>query len=225
MTLIAQQRYADAVDVLRTAVQQNPGPGAEMYLAIALRGDDKPSEALELLLRVTAGHPVPPQALYELGALHYAQHRLAEAEAALRRGLAAAPNVPDFSLMLGNIALSRGDAAAAEAAFGRVLALAPGHVEALVGLGSALMGRALFAAAAERFEAAATREPAHARAQLLLATCLMELRRRDEAIGRLRGVVSTAPQLLGPALQACTQAGRGRLWLKPSAAAAALRDA
>jgi hypothetical protein len=64
------------------------------------------------------------------------------------------------------------------------------------------------------------RDPNHVRARLDLAHCLLELGRFEEATSGLRAMVKAAPQLYGKALQIVVSSGRGRLWLRPSAAAA-----
>lgn len=219
MALLAQDRPGDAVAPLQVAHLARPNAAVETYLAAALRKSGRAAEALPLLQQAIGRQPTLPHAFFELGTLLYEQRRLAEAEEVLERGLKFAPQVVEFPLLLGNIFMDRGHGDRAEAAFTRALATAPGHPDALRGLGSALMARGEFARAAERLTEVVARYPEDARAQLLLATCLLELGKTDEAIERLRSVVRTTPQLLGQAVKAMTEAGRGRLWLKPSAAA------
>lgn len=222
MILLAQDRPSEAVAPLQEAVRSRPGAAAETYLAMAWRKTGRGDEALPLLQRAAARQPPLPLALYELGTLLHEQRRLAEAEAALQRGLQAAPEAGEFSLALGNVFLNRGETAKAESAFARVLAAAPTHPAALCGLGSVLMSRGEFDRAMEKFLRALTHDPTDARAQLLLASCLFELGQPQEGIARLRTLLRAAPQLCGRAMKACAEAGRGRLWLKPSAAAEAL---
>jgi predicted Zn-dependent protease len=222
MTLLAQDRAREAVEPLEAAARARPGPLVETYLGVALRRTGRTAEAVAVLQRATERDQVPVHALYELGTLLYEQRRIGEAEAVLRRGMEAAPGAGEFSVALGTIFLDRGDLDSAESAFARVLASAPGQAAALHGLCSVLMARRQFARAAERFRQAIARDPSDARAQLMLASCLFELGKPDEAIARLRALVSAAPHLLGTALKACAECGRGRLWLRPSAAAAVL---
>lgn len=219
MALLAQDRGADAVAPLRDAHRARANAAVETYLAAALRKTDRADEALALLQQAITRQPPLPHAFYELGSLLYEQRRLNEAQEVLERGLAVAPQVAEFSVTLGNIFSDRGQSERAEAAFARALTIMPGHPDALRGLGCSLMGRGHFAGAAERFTQALGRNPNDARTQLLLATCLFELGKTDEAIERLRAVVGTTPQLFGQAVKAMTEAGHGRLWLKPSAAA------
>ena len=219
MALLAQDRASDAIVPLQRAHRARPNSAVETYLAAALRKTGRAPEALTLLRRATERQPPLPHAFYELGSLFYEQRRLSEAQEVLERGLAFAPQVAEFSVMLGNIFSDRGQSERAEAAFARALTTMPGHPDALRGLGCSLMARGHFTPAAERFTQVLGRNPNDARAQLLLATCLLELGKTDEAIDHLRALIRTTPQLLGQAVKAMTEAGRGRLWLKPSAAA------
>jgi tetratricopeptide (TPR) repeat protein len=223
MALLAQGRAADAVAPLQDAHSARPGAAVETYLGAALRKTGKSSEAIKLLQQAIERQPPLPQAFFELGTLLHEHRRLAEAEEVLERGMKIAPQIVEFSLALGNVSIDRGDCARAEAAFARVLVGAAGHPDALRGLACAYMGRGDFTLAAERLTAALGRNPNDARAQLLLATCLFELGKADEAVERLRALVRTEPQYFGQAMKAMTEAGRGRLWLKPSAAAEFLR--
>jgi tetratricopeptide (TPR) repeat protein len=222
MTLLAQDRAREAVAPLEAAARERPGAVVETYLAAALRRTGRSADAIAALQRAIERDEVPLVAFYELGTLLYEQRRVTEAEAILRRGIELAPGAGEFSLALGTIFLDRGDLDSAESAFARVLASAPGQTAALHGLGSALMARREFARALERFRQAIARDPSDTRAHLLLASCLFELGRPEEAIAHLRTLVSATPKLLGTALKACVECSRGRLWLRPSAAAAVL---
>ena len=222
MTLLAQDRPREAIEPLEQAALRNPGAAVETYLAIALRRSGRSTEALALLQRATERQPTLSHAFYELGTLLYEQRKVAEAEAVLNRGIKLMPGAGDCSLALGTIYLDRGDLEHAAVAFARVLANSPGHSGALHGLGSALMGGGEFDRAADKFRQAIARDPSDTRAQLMLATCLFELGRPEEGIERLRSLLRSAPQLFGKAIKACSEAGRGRLWLRPSAAAECL---
>jgi cytochrome c-type biogenesis protein CcmH/NrfG len=162
-------------------------------------------------------------AFHELGILLGGQRRYAEAQAVAERGIAAVPDVPELWLLLGGLHLNRADPVNAKAAFERVLGLAPGHPRALHGLGTALLYEGAFAPAAEQFRQVLARDPRHVRARLDLGHCLLELGRADEAAACLRLVVQTAPPFYGKALRTMVAAGRGRFFLKRSAAAAYLR--
>jgi tetratricopeptide (TPR) repeat protein len=223
VALLAQGRAREAVVPLELAAGARADPVIETHLAIALRQLGQTEQALQMLERAVARQPAVPMAFHELGVLLFSQRRLAEAQAVLERALEIAPAMPELSVVLGGVFLDRLDRANAKLAFARVLASAPGHPGALYGLGTALMDGGEFAAAADRFRQALARDPGYAQARLSLGTCLLELGRWDEAIECLRAVVKAAPQLYTKALQTLVTAGRGRFWLKPSAAAEMLR--
>ena len=223
LALLAQRRPAEAIAPLEEAARKGSDPVIETHLAIALRQSGRTSDALKWLERATARQPAFPLAFHELGVLLFSQRRLDEAEVVLKRGLDAAPTVPELSIVLGGIFLDRRDRANAKIAFARALANAPGHPNALCGLGTALMDDGEFAAAAERFRQALARDPTYTQARLNLGHCLLELAQHDEAIACLRAAVKATPQCYGAALRTLVTVGRGRFWLRPSAAAEFLR--
>ena len=223
MTLLGLGRHEDAVAPLQDAVRINPGAPAETYLAIALRGSKRPADAATLLRRAIERKPPFPNAYFELGTLLHADRKLDEAEAILRQGLALAPGVPAFLLALANVLFDRGDQENAKRAFESALAAAPRLAAALEGLASIHMAQGAFADAAARFRQLLMVDSGHVKAQLLLASCLLELGEAEASRSILRAVVMAHPELLGQALKAQTEVGRGRLWLKPSAGARDLR--
>jgi tetratricopeptide (TPR) repeat protein len=219
MTLLALDRHKDAIAPLEQAVRLNPSAPPETYLAAALRGTGRTDEATTLLRRAIKRTPPFAHAYFELGTLLHAERKLDEAEAVLRRGLGIAPGVPAFLLALGNVLLDRGDHENAKPVFERALATAPNLPPALESLGAIHMSGGAFEAAAAYFRQLLGIDRGNVKAQLLLASCLLELGKPDEARAMLRTVVTAHPSLFGQALKAQVEAGRGRLWLKPSAAA------
>src|SRR5262245_33625126 len=223
LALLAQGRAREAIAPLEQATHGRADAIIETHLAIALRQVGHGEQALAALERATARQPAFPLAFHELGVLLFSLRRLAEAQAVLERGVEIAPAMAEMSVVLGGVLLDRLDRPNAKLAFARALACAPGHAGALYGLGTVLMEDGDFAAAADRFRQAVARDPGYAQAQLGLGTCLLELGRWDEAVECLHAVVKAAPQLYTKALQTLVTAGRGRFWLKPSAAAELLR--
>jgi tetratricopeptide (TPR) repeat protein len=127
-----------------------------------------------------------------------------------------------LSFALGTIFLERGDFEDASASFASALAANPGHPSVLCGLGRARMARGELDRALENFRQAMANNPSEGRARFLTAQCLFELGRPAEAIECLRALVAWAPQSFGGAVRTCVEAGKGRFWVKPSAAARAL---
>jgi tetratricopeptide (TPR) repeat protein len=221
MTLLAQNKVSEAIEPLRDAARIRPGAIVEIQLGQALRRTGRIAEALTVLQQASERQPPVPDAFFELGTLLYEKRRVAEAEAVLLRGMAVAP-AGQLSFALGTIFLERGDFEDASVAFARALAAHPGHPSALCGLGRARMSRGELGRALEQFREAMANNPSEGRARFLAAQCLFELGRPAEAMELLRALVAWAPQSFGGALKTCVEAGKGRFWLKPSAAAKAL---
>ena len=111
----------------------------------------------------------------------------------------------------------------AEVVLKQGIALAPDHVRALHGCGTAFLFEGEFERAAAQFRQVIARNPEHLRARLDLAHCLLELGRFEAGVAELRIVVRCSPQRYGTALKILASSRRGRLWLRPSMAAAFLQ--
>jgi tetratricopeptide (TPR) repeat protein len=221
MTLLAQNKASEAIGPLQDAASVRPGAIMEVRLGQALRRTGRIAEALTVLQQASERQPPVSDAFFELGTLLYEMRRVADAEAVLMRGMTVAP-AGQLSFALGTLFLDRGDFEDAAVSFARALATNPGHPSALCGLGRARMARGELERALEKFREAMANSPSEGRARFLTAQCLFELGRPAEAIECLRALAAWAPQSFGGALKTCVEAGKGRLWLKPSAAAKAL---
>jgi len=221
ITLLAQNKASEAIAPLQDAARVRPGAIVETHLGRALRQAGRIAEALTVLQQASERQPPVSDAFFELGTLLYEKRRFAEAEAVLSRGMAVAP-APQLSFVLGTIFLERGDFEEASASFARALAANPRHPSVLCGLGRAQMARGELERALENFRQAMANNPSEGRARFLTAQCLFELGRPTEAMECLRALVAWAPQSFGGALKTCVEAGKGRFWLKRSAAAKAL---
>lgn len=220
--LMGQGRPREAVVPLEEAARHSSNPELETHLAIALREIGRGDEAVRWLNRAVERQPAYPRAFQELGNLLRAKRRYAEAETVLKRGLEAAPTLPELSLALGGVYLDLAYSPAAKVAFARALSMAPGNTDALVGFGIALQYEGDFARAAERFRRVLAHNPGHQRARMNLGYCLIELGQVDEGIVCLRAAVQAERPNYGSALKMLISAGRGRFWLRRSAATACL---
>jgi tetratricopeptide (TPR) repeat protein len=223
VALLGQGRAGEALAPLERAAGKVADAAVETHLAIALRQSGRSTQALEWLERAVTRQPPFVPAFHELGVRLFSLRRLDEAQAVLERGLALAPTAAELLVVLGGIHLDRSDRANARVVFARALASAPGHPGALFGLGSAMIDDGEFAPAAERFRQALARDPNYAQARLSLGRCLLELGQTEEATACFRAAAQQGPQGLGKVLKTLVTVGRGQFWLKPSAAAAALR--
>jgi tetratricopeptide (TPR) repeat protein len=220
--MMAQRRPREAIAPLEEAARRSANPELETRLAIALRETGRADEAMAWFYRAIERVPACAHAFQELGSLLRAKRCYIEAESVLKRGIEAAPTVPELSLVLGGVCLDRADSGGAKIAFARALAIVPGHPDALVGFGVALQYEGDFARAAERFRRVLAHDPAHHRARMNLGYCLIELGQLDDGIACLRAAVQATPHTYGSALTMLISAGRGRFWLKRSAAAQCL---
>jgi tetratricopeptide (TPR) repeat protein len=224
VALLAQRRVRDAVPPLEAAARQRSSARIETHLGKALLESGRASEALTRLQRAIQCQPPFVPAFQELGILLSSMRRLDEAEAVLKRGLEAEPTSVELLLDLGTFYIVRVDAKNAKIAFARALANAPRNPRALHGIGVALLFEGEIERALERFRQVLAIQPNHLSAQLDLAHCLLQLGRSDDAVAGLRAMVRSAPQHYGKALKALVSAGRGRFWMRRSAAAKFLKS-
>jgi tetratricopeptide (TPR) repeat protein len=222
LALLIQQRPREAVGPLAEAARDTVDPLLETHYALALRDVGRKNEAIDWLKRATSRKPVFAPAFHELGLIFCGMRRYDDAEAVLKQGIALAPGVAELSVELGGVYICRAEPASAKDEFARALALAPDHVRALHGCGTALLFEGEFECAAEQFRQVLARNPEHLRARLDLAHCLLELGCFEAAIAELRVLVRSSPRHYGIALKILASSRRGRLWLRPSMAAAFL---
>jgi tetratricopeptide (TPR) repeat protein len=219
VALLAQRRPAEAIAPLEAAAGMRTDSSIETHLGMALRNSGRVAEAVPWFERAISRQPPFPPAFREFGLMLRTMRRFAEAEAVLKRGQTTAPAMADVDLLLGGVLLDRANPAEAKAAFARALAKVPGHPEATFGFGTALLYQGDFTQAAERFRQILARDPNHVRAKLNLGHCLMELGRWDEGVALLREILKADPNSRGNVMRMMVATGRGRFWLKRSAAA------
>jgi len=220
--LLLQGHPRQAVAPLERAVRASQDPTMETQLAIALRQSGRTDDALARLRRATKRRPAYPAAFHELGFLLFSLSRIDEAIAVIGQGLELAPRMPELFVLLGGIHHAQRDRGKAKAAYGQALAVAPEHAGAHYGMGVVLFDDGEFLLAAEHLERSLAGNPGDVQACLKLAACLLELERSDDALGRLRTVTRSEPQLYGAALKVISSSSHGRFWLRPSSAAKCL---
>jgi tetratricopeptide (TPR) repeat protein len=221
--LLAQNRGAEAVAPLEVAAHSKHDPEIDTALAVALRQAGRMDEALSRLKRTAKRHPRFAAVYRELGALLFALERFDEAIDALKRGIGVAPMMPELSIQLGYVFLHRRNCNEAKAVFAHALGIAPNSAEALFGIAKAHQEVGENQAAADYFRRYLLLRPADANAWLTLGDCLLALGQRDAGYDCFRGVARNHPERSGAALRALVSSGRGRFWLRPSAAANFLR--
>lgn len=217
--LLMQGRAKDAIAPLEEAGRGKHDPEIDTQLAIALRETGRSDEALPKLKRAIKRKPPYPAAFHELGFLLFSMERYDEAVEALSQGLAVAPMMPELSIQLGNIHLRRRSRHAAKVAFARALSIAPTSHDALFGLAMAHSEDGEYAPAAECYRQCLMGRPDDPGLWLNLGHCLLALGQAQAGYDCFRNAARGNPKGHGPALTSLAKSGRGRLWLKPSAAA------
>lgn len=221
--LLLQERHEEAIAPLEGAARVLRDASLDTQLAIALREVGRTGDALLRLKRAIKREPPYAFAFHELGFLLYSLQRYDEAIAAIRRGLEIAPLSSNLWVLLGGICHARRDAPSGKSAYGRALSISPNLASAHYGMGTVLMTQGAFAQASEHFRFAAASNPGDLQARLKLAGCLLEIGQTDAALSFLRNAIRGGPQqVYATSLKVMLSSGRGRFWLRPSAAARAL---
>jgi tetratricopeptide (TPR) repeat protein len=220
--LLLRGRAAEAIVPLEKAARARQDPAIETQLAIALRETGRADDALARVTRATRRRPAHAEAFHELGFQLFSLHRPDEAIAAIKHGLEVLPGSVDLWVLLGGIHKALRQRAKAKAAFARALAIAADHAAAHYGMGDVLIDDGEFANAADHLQRALAAAPGDVQAKLKLAVSLLELGRCDDAVGYLRAAVRGDGRFYGSALKLVSSTGRGRFWLRPSAARSAL---
>jgi tetratricopeptide (TPR) repeat protein len=221
--LLLQQRHEEAIAPLERAARILRDPALDTQLAIALRESGRYEDALARLNRAIKREPPYAFAFHELGVVLYTLHRYDEAVMAIKRGIEIAPLMSNLWVLLGGICYARRDVQGAYLAYARALSISPNLASAHYGMGTVLMAQAAYSKAAEHFRFASIGDPADIQARLKLAGCLLEIGQTDTALSSLRAAVRGGPRhAYAMSLKVMLSSGRGRFWLRPSAAAQAL---
>lgn len=220
--LLMQGRADDAIETLEPAARHLRDPEIDTQLALALRQAGRDEDAVARLKRATKRSPPFPPAFYELGSLLLSLKRYGEAAEALNAGLAAAP-MPELSSQLGHVFLALRDYVGAKKAFAKTLAAAPNAPSALWGMGKAHQGVGENRIAADYFRRCLTHTPDDAGTLLNLGHSLLEIGDRDAGYECFRKAARGDQKRYSGALTTLVKSGRGRFWLRPSAASKFLR--
>jgi len=216
--LLMQKRAADALAPLQAAAQSLSNAETDTLLAIALRQTGRTDEALSRLKRAAKRQPSYAPAFHELGYLLMLLENYPEAIETLRRGVEIAPMMPQLFVQLGEALLRRRSYGEAKAAFTRALEIAPNSADALFGLGKAHQSSGEAAPAAAYYRRCLVLTPEDSACWLNLGHCLLRLGDIEAGYECFRTAGRGDPKRYGKALTSLAASGRGKLWLKPSAA-------
>jgi tetratricopeptide (TPR) repeat protein len=217
--LLMQKRAADALAPLQAAAQSLRDAETDTLLAMALRQTGRSEEALSRLKRAIKRQPPHAPAFHELGYLLMSLGHYDQAIEVLRRGLEIAPMMPQLSVQLGEVLLRRRSYGEAKAAFARALEIAPNSATALFGLAKAHQSLGEFEPAAACYRRCLVLTPQDGACWLNLGHCLLQIGELNAGYDCFRTATRGDPKRYGKALTSLAASGRGKLWLKPSAAA------
>jgi tetratricopeptide (TPR) repeat protein len=221
--LLMQGKAKDAIPPLERAFKQTRDAGVETQLAMALRDAGQTEQALERFQHAVSRKPAFPPAFLEYSVLLLKLERNAEAVDVLRRGVAIAPEFGDLSLQLARELSNDGDLAGSRDVLMRAHAAAPKNCDVLFSLARSHQAMHDFERAAETYRAILRMMPQDGASKVGLGISLLELGRDEDALALLREASRMSDKLLGEAIVALIDAGRGRFWLKPSEAKRMLR--
>lgn len=216
--VLMQGRAAEAIAPLETAARIAHDAEIDMQLAAALRQTGRVDDALSRLRRAIKRQPPNPKAFYELGCALASTKHYDEAADVFARGRDVAPMVVEFSVQLGRVFLERRKFSEAKQAFARALEISSASPDAMSGLALAHQGVGEYDLAADHFRRCLAAKPDPG-TWLNLGRCLLQLGQMDEAYDCFRYAVRSDPKRLGNALGMLSKSPRGRVWLRPSAAA------
>jgi Tfp pilus assembly protein PilF len=126
--------------------------------------------------------------------------------------------MPALFVQLGFALLQLRNCSEARVAFERALEISPDSPDALFGIAKSYQEVCENETAAGYFRRYLVSRPADANAWLTFGHCLLELGQRDAGYECFRAAVRTNPKRYGEALGSLAASGRGRFWLKRSAA-------
>jgi tetratricopeptide (TPR) repeat protein len=217
--LLMQKRAVDALAPLQAAARSLRDAETNTLLAMALRQTGRTEEAMSRLKRAIKWQPPYAPAFHELGYLLMSLESYDEAIEVLRRGLEIAPMMPQLLIQLGEVLLRRRSYAEAKAAFARALEIAPNSADALFGLGEAHQSLDEAAPAAAYYRRCLVLTPQDGACWLNLGHCLLRIGDVQAGYDCFRTAARGDPKRYGKALTSLAASSRGKLWLKPSAAA------
>lgn len=213
-----QGRAGDAIPLLEKAARRTHDPAIGTHLAIALRQADRIDDALNQLDRVIKRQPSFPLARLEKSNLLMSLGRDDEAIEVLERGLAIAPQSGELAIQLGAIFAARSDNTRARAMLSRGLADAPGHIDGLFSMARLMQSEREFAPAAGIYRQLLQAAPHEAAFRIGLGVCQLELGEDEAGFENLRIAARASDRLYYETVAALASAGRGRFFMKPSAA-------
>jgi tetratricopeptide (TPR) repeat protein len=218
--LLMQNRAQEAIVPLQRLASRHDDPAVDLLLARAFDAAGQGEAALDRLGRAILRRPPLGQAFLEFGGRLAKTGRADEGIAVLEQGLALLPDFVPLRVGLGYLHLEAGRRGTARDLFAAAHAAAPERRDATIALAAVSALEGDHAAAVALYRQALEARPDDPVTRLNLARSLLQLGDRAAGEAALRAAVLGAPHLLRLAIGALCDAPHGRLFLRPSAAAA-----
>ena len=216
--IFLQGRSAAAIERLKRVLQKHRSPILETQLGMILRHVGQLDEALTWLDSAAASQPPFPPAFLEHGSLLLQLNRRDEAIVVLERGLLFAPNFSEILVQLGSAYAAHGERDRANDFFARAIANLPNDPSTIFDYACLMKNSCCFAPASELFRRVLEINPSDSLARLALGICLIESAKPEAGLENLSAASRANAKMFGQTLNAIASAGKGRFWLRPSAA-------
>lgn len=181
-SLLAQQKFTDAINSFKAALRLNPYyPEALNDLGYALQAAGNLDEAIDAYSRLLKLDPRQFTAHYNLGLVYKDKKLHADAEKSFRAALSLNSSSAETLNSLGFVLKEQGRFQEAEQCLRAALALSPKYVEAHQNLGSTLLSMLQFSAAEGSFRAVLQLSPDHPDALNSLGSVLLAKADIEEA--------------------------------------------
>lgn len=202
LTLLGQQRIAEALSVAQTMTRQYPKhPFAWKVCGALLSSQGKNDEALQRMQTAAQLAPGDVEAQTNVGAMYQLLGRFNDAEQSYRQALALVPDHAEAHANLGIAQHDLGKLADAESSYRRAIALKPDYAKAYNNLGVTLRALGRVDEAIQAYHKAIDLNPRYAEAFLNLAVVQGALKRLDESKNSVLQAIALRPDYAEAHLQ------------------------
>jgi tetratricopeptide (TPR) repeat protein len=198
-SLWEQDRFADALKVLDTAIEVHPEDIILYYSrALALEKLERNAEAIETYQHIITLQPKFSIAYHNLGELYLSQDEPAQAEALYKQAIEqndlTGAQANGFRMSLAELYINQSRWAEAQAQLVKVISAEPDNFMAYLGLGHLQFEQKQFDKALVLYTKASELNPDHAETYYYLSLTLQALNREDEALAQGMHYISLEPK-------------------------------
>ena len=217
-------RAGEAIVPLERAIKRSSDASAEVLLASAFDAAGRGEDAIHSIRQTVVRHTAFPPAYLEYARLLDQNGETGEAIAVLDKALALMPDVIDLYMALARLQHDRNDPVRARELLSQASAKAPGRQDILAELARVVHIDGDYAAAAEIYRRALALQTDAADIRANYGVCLLEMGKRDAGEAAIRDAARGRPQMFARAVTSMAVSSHGRFFLRPSKAAAFLRQ-